>query len=1144
MKNHTIGQKQTRNPLAGFARQGGPGLPGLILTLIALGAFALAGCTNPLAPPEQTHETGGNTSVLVRIGSAGARTLLPQQNFTKYVLTFSTTAQNVSIPGPVTLTGTNAGVINLDPADWTIDVIGYVSINGQEYEAARGQGSALTTMGQQEVVDITLSASITGDDGYFTWTVDTSAATRVTSATLSIDNTIKEGDLQSNLTDTVPLAPGYHLLKVELRTEYGIAVRTEVVHIYSNMETLASYVFTDDDFGKIITLSGTMDLSGLMVTPGDTAYIGFHTDPGFNYWIDDITDYDLSANSGWSIELPAFAQKTDVYIHIWMSSDSIDRRIANPIPGVYQEDVGNIVLGPFDNNTITLNGTAGFSNIAPGEIDYAELSLTTPSGFYVGGTSIDPDTGDWSIDIPPFAEPTDLQVELRLYAGGSDFSTILSNPISGVHNANKNAGSLGTVPVYRLDLGGTLSFSGLSSVSLHGASIRIMTEDLYNELSSVWVQPTDQSWSTTVFSFEPLPENLRALLDVPLSSALRIYEGRGVTVSGSSAFGINFAPASLTAGTWHDREFNSNYLGGDYFLFVPGTSGQFNLAVENIGSGQMYPGIIVYNAGSGSPVGSAGGSNPNALELNAHLASGQPYIVMVGGNNNGAYRFRVSPVTSGTISGTIDFSNLNLSFDSVVNAAIRVYRADTLQYVTDIQVSPSGGAWSDSIYAPADLDLYFVLDAELVNGLHVHDTRTITGNTTGINFTPRSIDAGTTYTGKAIGYEGQYFLFVPAQSGSYTLDAITALGSSMNTYLHLYDGANGTQLPYDDNGGGTLNARITYTLVGGHPYIIRVKDNNNRNGTFLLRVAAPGMAPTPMITLSGTLNLNYTDIISTSVGIYSRDYDQSYVAGSGVNPADGTWSVTIPPFTNPTDLYLRFDVGMNSSWFSKNALILTGVEGQDIPDIDLGTFTIASLSGTLSSVLVDDDPELPYSVQIFAAAGGEDVGSTEPAGDGTWDMDVVIPQGAGDISFAVAAGNGQYQWVLWQTNVSIPAAAGTITGINLEDITILTTEISGTVKSGSQPSGHVLALSAPVGITDIRPIIRASISSSKVVGTGVTTYSSGTWRLAIPATAPEYLWFAVIDNQYSNVYITPAPQSTSAPVTLNTSQMTLLGPLF
>jgi hypothetical protein len=668
------------------------------------------------------------------------------------------------------------------------------------------------------------------------------------------------------------------------------------------------------------------------------------------------------------------------------------------------------------------------------------------------------------------------------------------------------------------------------------------------------VEPTDQSWptswSTTVFSFEPLPETLRAVLNVQIGG-LRISEQQGVTVSGSSASGINFAPASLTAGTWHNREV-IDYFNDDSFLFVPGTSGEFNLAMENIGSGQMYPNMGIYNADTGYPVAFPSGPlNQNAADLNANLTAGHPYIVQVGGQlsgggNTAAYRFRALPLTSRTISGTISFSNL--SFNSVDNAVLWVYRADTLEPVMDIPVSSSGGAWSASISVPADLDLYFVLDVTLGNWLHVHstDTRRITGNTT-INFTPQSISAGTIYTGKAIGFEGQFFLFVPAQSGTYTLDAMrdTALDPDMDPLMELYDGANGMTLDYDDNGGGIHNSRITCTLEAGHPYIIQVRDNyNDGNGIFLLRVA-PGTAPE--ITLSGILGLNYGDIDNAEVVIFSGGYSQSaaqYVAHSEVDLEDGTWSVTIPAFTNPTDLYLRFFAALNNSnGVEKNVLILTGVEDEDIPGIDLGTFTIANLSGTLSSVLIDDDPEPPSSVWIIATAGGEDVGSAEPDGGGAWNMDVVVPQGAGNVSFVIATGDGQSGFVVWQTNVS-RTVTGNTTGIGLGDITILTTELLGTVKSGSQSiEADIFALPVQLDITDIRSILETSFSagiiSSKVVSTGWT--DNGTWQLAIPATAPEYLWFVVISWQNGNIYITRAPQSTSAPVTLNINQMDLLG---
>jgi hypothetical protein len=49
-------------------------------------------------------------------------------------------------------------------------------------------------------------------------------------------------------------------VRIELQNSYQRAGRTEIVHIYSNMETRADYTFTPADFTDFIVFSGTVDI--------------------------------------------------------------------------------------------------------------------------------------------------------------------------------------------------------------------------------------------------------------------------------------------------------------------------------------------------------------------------------------------------------------------------------------------------------------------------------------------------------------------------------------------------------------------------------------------------------------------------------------------------------------------------------------------------------------------------------------------------------------------------------------------------------------------------------------------------------------------------------------------------------------------
>ena len=67
-------------------------------------------------------------------------------------------------------------------------------------------------------------------------------------------------DLLDYPQDTIQVPPGYYIMSINVETEDARKGRSEVVHIYSNMETRAVYEFAEDDFAKFITLSGRVNI--------------------------------------------------------------------------------------------------------------------------------------------------------------------------------------------------------------------------------------------------------------------------------------------------------------------------------------------------------------------------------------------------------------------------------------------------------------------------------------------------------------------------------------------------------------------------------------------------------------------------------------------------------------------------------------------------------------------------------------------------------------------------------------------------------------------------------------------------------------------------------------------------------------------
>ena len=76
--------------------------------------------------------------------------------------------------------------------------------------------------------------------------------------------------------------------------------------------------------------------------------------------------------------------------------------------------------------------------------------------------------------------------------------------------------------------------------------------------------------------------------------------------------------------------------------------------------------------------------------------------------------------------------------------------------------------------------------------------------------------------------QNMLYTFVPTETKSYNLQTT----GSLDTYLYLLD-TNFNQLTYNDDGGDSTNAKITYTLEAGKTYYIRVRlYSSSKSGTF------------------------------------------------------------------------------------------------------------------------------------------------------------------------------------------------------------------------------------------------------------------------------------------------------------------------
>jgi len=126
---------------------------GKILTAGIFLALLVTGCWNDVFEPG----AGGN--VTVTIETAG-RTVRPD------LITDASVFDRITVEftregyiQTLTLQGSTSGSINLESGTWNISALGFIVINGREYEAARGSSSVTVGAGGASV-SITLRTGI------------------------------------------------------------------------------------------------------------------------------------------------------------------------------------------------------------------------------------------------------------------------------------------------------------------------------------------------------------------------------------------------------------------------------------------------------------------------------------------------------------------------------------------------------------------------------------------------------------------------------------------------------------------------------------------------------------------------------------------------------------------------------------------------------------------------------------------------------------------------------------------------------------------------------------------------------------------------------------------------------------------------
>jgi uncharacterized repeat protein (TIGR02543 family) len=213
-------------------------------------------------------------------------------------------------------------------------------------------------------------------------------------------------------------------------------VRTEIVHIYSGIETRWDYDFSVADFGIPIEISGSIDLSGLTDVSWTEVIL---------YRYEDYTYQEASFSGGynpsstwlWTVRMLPFNQPTDLYVELrvyFNNGGVLTKRLSSV--SVYNEDYSVPEVEHVTVNQFSLSGVVDFSSLASKSITPTDAYVSVyPDGSTSGLSEtsywVDLQSGAWNGSL--YSEEAALSVRLVLVvstSGNYSYHEYPGNPIS------------------------------------------------------------------------------------------------------------------------------------------------------------------------------------------------------------------------------------------------------------------------------------------------------------------------------------------------------------------------------------------------------------------------------------------------------------------------------------------------------------------------------------------------------------------------------------------------------------------------------------------------------------------------------------------------------------------------------------------
>ncbi|GHV79640.1 hypothetical protein AGMMS49944_14310 [Spirochaetia bacterium] len=238
-----------------------------ICSLIVGAVLLSAACDNPAFPPEylETPTPPGTGMVRVSFSDGTARTVYPGKAFDHYVYTFTRVGAST---GEVKTPDAN-GIFTLETGNWNLSVQAYANASNTSI-AATGSTAAAFTVSQNTLTDnimITLSPAVSTGAGTLNYTIKYPDASVIQTLTFTQVGGLSPINLQTGagtssaggvttLAGTkTAVSAGYYLVTAILKNSTDpdlTAGRSEVVHIYHNLNTTVNFTFTTAEFTAAI----------------------------------------------------------------------------------------------------------------------------------------------------------------------------------------------------------------------------------------------------------------------------------------------------------------------------------------------------------------------------------------------------------------------------------------------------------------------------------------------------------------------------------------------------------------------------------------------------------------------------------------------------------------------------------------------------------------------------------------------------------------------------------------------------------------------------------------------------------------------------------------------------------------------------